>query len=60
MLELIDNSQLNTAELSEQCLALTYILSVVEHSALKETITFILLEKQSALRFLLCTGTEHE
>lgn len=53
MLKLIDSPPLNATELAEQCFALTYVLSGIEHPALKESLTFILLEKQSALLSLL-------
>ena len=60
MLRLIDNAPLNTLELAEQCLALTYILSVIEYPALRESLIFIVLEKQNTLLSLLSEGSEHE
>lgn len=53
MLELVDNTPLNATELAEQCFSLTYVLSGIEHPALKESLIFILLEKQRILLSLL-------
>ncbi|WP_159567515.1 hypothetical protein [Budvicia diplopodorum] len=60
MFNLIDNAPLNAAELAEQCFALTYILSGIEHPALRESLIFVVLEKQSTLLSLLSPGAEHE
>ncbi|WP_159566680.1 hypothetical protein [Budvicia diplopodorum] len=56
MFKLIDSTPLNTTELAEQCFALAYTLTGIEHPALKESLTFILLEKQRALLSLLGAG----
>ncbi|WP_159565777.1 hypothetical protein [Budvicia diplopodorum] len=49
MFSLIETTPLSAAELTEQCFTLAYLLSGIEHPALKESVTFMLLEKQSAL-----------
>lgn len=56
MLKLIDNAPLNSVELAEQCFALGYVLSGIEHPVVKESLSYILLEKQSALLSLLSAG----
>ncbi|WP_159567645.1 hypothetical protein [Budvicia diplopodorum] len=49
MLSLIDSAPLSAAELTEQCFTLAYLLSGIEHPPLKESVTLMRLEKQSAL-----------
>lgn len=60
MFELIDSVPLTAQELAGQCFALMYILSGIEHPALRESLILIALEKQSSLLSLLSAGAEHE
>ncbi|GKX53837.1 hypothetical protein [Budvicia aquatica] len=60
MFKLMDNEPLDAQELAEQCFTLAYLLSGLEHPGLKESLIYILLEKQSALLSLLCTVAKNE
>ncbi|MBK5142879.1 hypothetical protein I2494_03965 [Budviciaceae bacterium BWR-B9] len=53
MHNLIDKTPLTSEELVEQCLALTYSLQAAEHTPVKESLSFILLEKLDTLLSLM-------
>lgn len=53
MLNLLNKTPLLPEELAEQCFALAYTISEVEQPELKESLLFILLEKQAALLSLI-------
>lgn len=50
MHDLIDKTPLTPEELIEQCCALAYSLQAVEHLPVKESLSFILLEKLEVLQ----------
>ena len=53
MLDLIKPLVLDQEELIEQCFALSYSLQHIEQAPVKESLSFILLEKISALILLM-------
>ncbi|AHG20722.2 hypothetical protein Z042_14715 [Chania multitudinisentens RB-25] len=57
MLNLIKPPVLDQEELIEQCFALSYSMQHVEQAPVKESLSFILLEKISALILLMTTET---
>lgn len=59
MHNLIDKTPLTSEELVEQCLALAYSLQVTEHAPVKESLSFILLEKLDILQSQISTEVNH-
>ncbi|MBK5145657.1 hypothetical protein I2494_18445 [Budviciaceae bacterium BWR-B9] len=60
MLNLLNQTPLLPEELAEQCFALAYTISSMEQPELKESLLFILQEKQAALLSLLEPATTGE
>lgn len=59
MHNLIDKTSLTSEELVEQCFALAYSLQVAEHAPVKESLSFILLEKLDILQSQISTEVNH-